>query len=102
MKAFFRIFQYSEKIPKRLILFFLFSVIGTILGAVSLAVAIPLLDVLFEKVDVSSIPPLPAFELSAVYFKGAFNHYFSSIILEQGKTAALLFICIVIVSGKFL
>lgn len=102
MKAFFRILQYSEKLPKRLILFFLFSVIGTILGAVSLVVAIPMLDVLFEKVVALTVPPLPDFEISAGYLKGVFNHYFKLIIIENGKPDALLFICIVIVSGIFL
>lgn len=102
MKAFFRILRYSEKLPKRLILFFLFSVIGTILGAVSLVVAIPMLDVLFEKVVALTVPPLPEFEISAGYLKGVFNHYFKLIIIENGKPDALLFICIVIVSGIFL
>jgi ATP-binding cassette, subfamily B, bacterial MsbA len=102
MKAFFRIFQYSEKLPKRLILFFLFSVIGTILGAVSLAVVIPMLDILFEKVTISEVPPIPDFELSTSYFKGIFNHYYNRTVIEHGKADALLFICVVIVCGKFL
>jgi len=102
MKAFFRIFQYSEKLPKRLSLFFIFSIIGTMLGAVSIVVAIPMLDVLFEKVNVTTVPPLPDFELTSGYFKGVFNHFYNRTVIEQGKTGALLFICVVIVSAKFL
>ena len=83
-------------------MFFVFSVIGTILGAASLAAAMPMLDVLFEKVVAVTVPPLPDFEISTGYAKGVFNHYFKLIIIEHEKSDALLFICVVIVSGKFL
>src|SRR6478736_6856726 len=103
MKDFFRILSYSNKLTSRLIQFFGFSILGTVFSAVTLLVAIPMLDILFDKVQSSTVtPPLPDFEFSANYIKTLFKHYFITIINEYGKTDALLFICACITSSALL
>lgn len=102
MKAFFRVLQYSGNLTSRLIRFFLFSILGIIFSAVTLVVVIPMLDVLFDKVTASKPPALPSFEVSADYVMTVFNHYFITIINEQGKADALFFICLCIVASVML
>src|SRR6478736_13920 len=103
MKDFFRILSYSNKLTSRLIQFFGFSILGTVFSAVTLLVAIPMLDILFDKVQSSTVtPPLPDFELTAGYLENLFKHYFISIINEYGKADALLFICACITASALL
>ncbi len=102
MKSFFRVLQYSEKLTSRLIQFFIFSILGVIFSAVTLVVAIPMLEILFEKVEATAVPPIPPFEISKDYVVGIFKHYFTQIINEGGKTDALLFICFCIIGSVFI
>ena len=90
MEPFFRVLQYSEKLTQRLIQFFIFSILGIIFSAVTLVVVIPMLDILFEKVVASAVPPLPSFEISAKYAIGVFQHFFTRIINENGKVGEKL------------
>lgn len=105
MKAFFRILQYAHRLSPRLIQFFIYSFIGVLFSAVSLVVVIPMLNILFDKVEATSIPALPEFTISIPYMIGLFEHYFISIIIEYGKSEALLFVvtCIVgaVLIGNF-
>lgn len=75
----------------------MFSILGIVFSAVTLVVVIPMLDILFEKVEVSAVPPIPSFEISPQYAIGIFEHYFTLIINENGKADALLFICLCII-----
>jgi len=102
MKDFFRILSYSNKLKSRLIQFFGFSILGTIFSAVTLLVAMPMLDILFDKVEASVIPPLPDFQFSTDYVKVVFKHYFITIINDYGKTDALIFICALITGSALL
>ena len=102
MKDFFRVLRYSGKLKQRLILFFGFTVLGTIFSSVTLVVAIPLLQILFDKVEKTATPPMPSFEFSADYAIGVFQHYFISIINVSGKPSALLFVCVCVVAFRFL
>jgi subfamily B ATP-binding cassette protein MsbA len=99
MKTFFRILQYAEGLPLKLVMFFGFSFIGILFNALSLVVAIPMLDVLFDKVESEIVPALPAFSLSPGYAKALFQHYFISTINVYGKPEALIFLCICIVAS---
>ena len=99
MKDFFRVLKYSDNLISRLIQFFGYSVLGTIFSALTLVVAIPMLDILFEKVETTVAPPIPSFEISADYAKGVFEHYFITIINTHGKADALLFICVCIIAS---
>ena len=63
---------------------------------------IPLLNVIFEKVDVVAIIAKPQFALNLEYFKAIFNFYFASIFKAYGQVGALQFVCVVIVVSVFL
>ncbi len=99
MKTFFRVLKYSNRLTSRLVRFFLFSILGIVFSAVTLVVVIPMLDVLFDKVKPTVPPAIPSFEVSADYAMKVFNHYFFTIIQQNGKADALFFICICIVAS---
>jgi subfamily B ATP-binding cassette protein MsbA len=63
---------------------------------------IPLLNVIFEKVEVVTIVAKPEFALNLDYFKAIFNFYFASIFKTYGQVGALQFVCVVIVVSVFL
>jgi ATP-binding cassette, subfamily B, bacterial MsbA len=102
MKDFFRVLKYSNNLVSKLIRFFGFSILGTIFSALTLVVAIPMLDILFQQVKESKIPPIPSFELSADYAMDVFQHYFITIVNTKGKPDALLFICVCIITSVLL
>ncbi|MEO7990073.1 MAG: ABC transporter ATP-binding protein, partial [Chryseolinea sp.] len=67
MKVFFRILEYSNNLILKLVQFFIFSVLGTVFGLITFAVTMPLLEALFDKAKITSISPLPSFEISTKY-----------------------------------
>jgi subfamily B ATP-binding cassette protein MsbA len=99
MKIFFRVIRYANRLSTRLPQFFIFSLLGILFNAISLVTVIPLLNVLFDQVKTSKIPPLPPFQLSPGYFIGVFEHYFVTTIHRYGKPEALLFVCFFIVAA---
>jgi subfamily B ATP-binding cassette protein MsbA len=102
MNDFIRVLKYSSNLPARIIKFFVFSVIGTIFSALSLVVVIPMLNILFDKVKDMATPAVPEFSISTEYVTGLFQHYFIQTINENGKSQALLFICLGIVGSVLL
>jgi subfamily B ATP-binding cassette protein MsbA len=62
-------------------------------SAVSLVSIQPMMQVLFDKVEVTTVPAMPEFSFSADYFVGVFRHHFTSVMVEYGKGQALLFVC---------
>jgi len=74
--------------------FFIFAIFGVLFSAGYLALIMPMLDVLFKRGGVPSIPPAPgAFELSTTFARDFFNYHFIRIIHEYGPSTTLLFIC---------
>lgn len=102
MKTFFRILNYAPGIGGRLFWFFFFSILGIVFGAFNIVLVIPMLSVLFNTGNSVDVPPVPDFTLSADYITGVFYHYFYSIIQENGRLNALLFVCALIVTCVFL
>jgi subfamily B ATP-binding cassette protein MsbA len=102
MKTIRRILQYSPRPVFRLVTFFLFAVMGVLFGNIGLAAVIPMLDVLFIKVDTVTIPVVPPFALSTEYFIGLFQHNFQTIIANNGSSSALLFVCCFILFSRML
>jgi len=102
MKDFFRVLRYSNNLVSRLIQFFGFSLLGTVFGAVTIVVAIPMLNILFDKVKNTPAPPLPSFEVSGGYIVNVFEHYFITIINSEGKQQALLFVCLCMIGTRLL
>jgi len=103
MKTFLRILSFANQLPSRLTFFFIYSILGIIFGAFNIVLVIPMLEVLFKQGSkVVQVPPLPDFALTTDYLIKVFNHYFLSIIRDQGPLNALLFVCALIVVSVIL
>jgi len=99
MNTFFRVLSYANKLNQRLVLFFVFSILGIIFGAFNIVLVMPMLDTLFNQTgSITQAPPLPDFHLSVDYIVGVFNHYFLQIVISRGALDALLFVCALIVT----
>lgn len=61
---------------------------------------IPFLEILFDTAPM--ILEKPEFEFSITGFTSAFNYQVSYLIAEEGKVAALIFICIIVMVTSFL
>nr|HPM31363.1 ABC transporter ATP-binding protein [Chryseolinea sp.] len=102
MRIFFRVLEYSNNLISKLIQFFVYSILGTVFGLITFAVAMPLIEALFDKANVTKISPLPSFELSTGYAIDAFNHFYTKTVMQYGKVDALLFICVCIIASTLL
>jgi len=99
MSTLLRVLRYSRNLGPRFLLFLVYSVVGIFFTTLSFGLLVPLLNVLFDKVNVTQIEPLPSVEISIEFVMAVFKHYFSVVILQYGKPAALLFVCICLVSA---
>ena len=98
MKTFFRVLSYAPQLPSKLLFFFLYSILGIVFGAFNIVLVIPMLEVLFDQTGkIAAVPGMPAFSLTSDYVVALFNHYFLSIVFNQGRVNALLFVCGLIV-----
>ncbi len=98
MKTFLRILSYADHLVSRLVLFFVYSILGIIFGAFNIVLVIPMLKVLFKQVaGTVEVPPVPAFRFSSDFIVQTFNHFFMAIIRDYGRLDALLFVCGLIV-----
>jgi subfamily B ATP-binding cassette protein MsbA len=94
MKTFFRILSYADKSTSRLILFFIYSLIGIVFGTFNVVLLMPMLRVLFKMDDaMKQIPPMPAFSFTTDYVTQVFQHYFIIINQGRGPYGALVFVC---------
>ncbi|MGC4021100.1 MAG: ABC transporter ATP-binding protein [Cyclobacteriaceae bacterium] len=98
MKVFFRILSYADFISRRLVFFFIYSILGVVFSAFNIVLVMPMLKLLFSQGNKPiEVPPLPSFEFSTDYITGLFNHYNSAVVRDYGTLNALLFICGLIV-----
>jgi subfamily B ATP-binding cassette protein MsbA len=104
MKIYLRILRYAPNLVPRLVQFFIYSVLGIIFSVANIALAIPMLEILFRDnpEKVITIPSQPKFALSLNYVIDAFNYYFVKIIVEHGAINAILFVCLAIVASVIL
>ena len=98
MKNFLRILRYAPNLTSRFVKFLVFAVIGVIFGTVNLAMAIPLLQLLFNNKDGFPAPQKPEAEFGISYLAQWFNYHFLTIIQENGAMGALLFLCFILIS----
>ena len=100
MKTFFRIFEYSNKLGVYLSQYIIYTILGVIFSSINLALLIPLTRVLFgnldETVENAAATP-PDFSLTIDWLTGTFQHFFATVIVENGRERALLFVCIVVI-----
>lgn len=92
MKGLKRILQYVfPKYWKQAMLNFLFVGLSTIAGLFSFTMVIPFLDVLFETNLNATSEPVP-FDWTMESVSQIFNFYLSKVIIEYGKSSALLYL----------
>ena len=105
MKTFLRIFSYSRPYSRVVPPFIIFTLLGVLFSVANFAMIMPLLDVLFDKVEPDKIAlysQKPEFSFSLDFIIEYFNYYFIGLIENQGKSFGLLFICIILVVSVFL
>ncbi len=102
MKTFIRLFGYLQPIAKPAFLFIFCSVGAAVFGAINLTLFIPLLEVLFGKVDVTKIPLKPEFSLSIDFIKKNFNYYMLTTFSQYGKVGPLYFVTSVVMVSVIL
>ncbi|PIQ21703.1 MAG: antibiotic ABC transporter ATP-binding protein [Cytophagales bacterium CG18_big_fil_WC_8_21_14_2_50_42_9] len=105
MKTYFRILQFARPFRKFVPQYFVFTVLAIVFGIFNFALVIPLLNVLFDTVSPAEAHAMlqkPDFSLTIDYITSIFNYYFGLIILSEGKSGALQFVCILVVCSVFL
>jgi len=104
MTYFLRILQYLKKYTPRVLLNSLFNILSVLFSLVSITMLIPFLELLFLRniTDTTTIPAMPQFSISVKFFTELFYHFFTKIIVEQGKIDALIFICVTVIIIFFL
>ncbi|MDZ4844177.1 MAG: ABC transporter ATP-binding protein [Chitinophagales bacterium] len=104
MSGFLRILEYVRKYSALAALNVLFNLLSSIFSLASIAMLIPFLKLLFDKEigPQTAIPAEPVFKISISYALDLFDHHFIKIIVEQGKTQALVSICIIVIVVFFL
>jgi subfamily B ATP-binding cassette protein MsbA len=102
MKIYFKLLAfakpYSRFVPKYAVL----AILAVIFGLLNFTLLIPLLNVIFEKVETTQEVVKPEFTLSVDYAKTMFNYYFNQIFKIYGQSGALKFVCGVIVLSVLL
>ncbi len=102
MKIYFKLLAfakpYSRFVPKYAVL----AILAVVFGLLNFTLLIPLLNVIFEKVEATEEFVKPEFILNVDYAKSIFNYYFNQIFKVYGQSGALKFVCGVIVVSVFL
>ena len=102
MNIYFKLLSFAKPFNRFVPKYFILAVLAVIFGLANFTLMIPLLNVIFEKVEVVTIVAKPEFALNLDYFKAIFNFYFASIFKTYGQVGALQFVCVVIVVSVFL
>ena len=102
MNIYFKLLSFAKPFNRFVPKYFILAVLAVIFGLANFTLMIPLLNVIFEKVDVVAIIAKPEFALNLEYFKAIFNFYFASIFKAYGQVGALQFVCVAIVVSVFL
>lgn len=103
MHTFLRILGYARPVGAYIPQYLFYVVLTTIFSVVNFTILIPLLEVLFNQVEQEEfVTILPEFSLTISYFKDLFYYYLGSLIVNEGKIAALYFICATVIISVFL
>ena len=95
MKILRRLIPYARPLHHFLPEYITYTILGILFGLLNVSLLIPVLQLLFDKTAVQ-MPAKPEFSFSFDYLKEYFNYEFNTIIQEQGKFQALLFVCAII------
>lgn len=97
MKTYFKILSFARPLRNFIPRYLLLSMLGILFGIFNFTLLIPLLNIIFDTVEVDPAGyALPDFSFRPAYFKAAFNHYFHNILAAYGKSGALQFVCAVV------
>ena len=99
MKTYLRLLSFAKPLGRFLTPFVLTSLVASVFGVLNFTLLIPLLSILFDKVDTQQMnalmsQPAPSITSSPT---DAFSYYFARIFQQYGKLGALQFVCIIIV-----
>jgi subfamily B ATP-binding cassette protein MsbA len=101
MKTYFRLLSFAKPLGRFLTPFVFTSLMASVFGVLNFTLLIPLLSILFDKVDSEQLrallsQPAPSLTSSPT---DAFSYYFAQIFRDYGKVGALQFVCGVIVAS---
>lgn len=106
MKTYFRILSYARPLGRFLGPFLTTSLLASLFGVLNFTLLIPLLDVLFDKVnkdEITKILTKPAPTLSFdTSLTDVFQYYFAQFFQQYGQIGALQFVCGIIVVSVLL
>ena len=101
MKIYFKILAFARPLNRFVPKYAVLAVLAVLFGLVNFTLLIPLLNVIFEKVEPKSILTLPNFSLSIDYASSLFDYYFYKIYSQYGQSGALQFVCVIIIISVF-
>jgi subfamily B ATP-binding cassette protein MsbA len=101
MKIYFKILAFARPLNRFVPKYAVLAVLAVLFGLVNFTLLIPLLNVIFEKVEPKTITALPSFSLSIDYASSLFDYYFYKIYSQYGQSGALQFVCAVIIISVF-
>jgi subfamily B ATP-binding cassette protein MsbA len=104
MKTYLRLLSFAKPLGRFLLPFVITSLLASLFGVLNFTLLIPLLSILFDKVNSAQMQallgrPAPALMTSPT---DAFQYYFAQIFQQFGSIGALKFVCIVIVVSVLL
>ncbi|MVM35850.1 ATP-binding cassette domain-containing protein [Spirosoma sp. HMF4905] len=99
MKTYIRLLSFAKPLGRFLTPFVLTSLLSSVFGVLNFTLLIPLLSILFDKVDAKQMQeflnqPAPSLTSGPTDF---FKYYLAQVFQEYGKVGALQFVCFVIV-----
>lgn len=99
MGGFTRILAYVKNYKLLAVLNIVFNILAVVFSLFSLTMIMPFLSLLFETGDAvaTEAPPMPQFSISVDYAVDLFNHYFITVIIDEGKMPALELFCAIVV-----
>lgn len=101
MKIYFKILAFARPLNRFVPKYAVLAVLAVLFGLVNFTLLIPLLNVIFEKVEPKTITTLPSFSLSIDYASSFFDYYFYKIYSQYGQLGALQFVCAIIIISVF-
>ena len=104
MKTYLRILSEASPFGKILPLYLLLTILYIVFSMVNYSVLIPLLEILFNQVDLDDIEKMGEiknFEFSIEYIRNIFYSHFNELIVNNGRQEALKFVCYVMLTSVF-
>ncbi|MCU0328227.1 MAG: ABC transporter ATP-binding protein/permease [Chitinophagales bacterium] len=94
MKSYLRLLSLMKPYRGKVLIYLCFNILAIVFSLFSILMLVPFLQILFDKSPM--LFDKPQLTLSSAYIKNLFDFYLSKIILEQGKSKALFFFCILV------